>query len=98
MLAAVGSRAALALLLLLSLLVGESGSDEVYHNQFAVHVPGGSSDPGLVDSLAERHGLVSRGQIGALEDHFLLEHGRISKRSPEPSHHHARKLVRNILG
>ena len=60
----------------------------VFHNQFAVHVPGGSSDPSKVENIASRHGFINLGQIGSLEDHFLLEHRRIVKRSADLSQEH----------
>ena len=43
--------------------------------QFAVHVRGGGGQR-RADEIAARHGFVNLGQIGALEDHFLLEHPR----------------------
>ena len=49
--------------------------------QFAVHVRSGGHRK--ADEIAARHGFVNLGQIGALEDHFLLEHPRIRKRAAE---------------
>eukprot|EP00092_Neocalanus_flemingeri_P010889 GFUD01011728.1.p2 GENE.GFUD01011728.1~~GFUD01011728.1.p2 ORF type:complete len:109 (+),score=43.49 GFUD01011728.1:157-483(+) len=66
---------------LLLLLPHVMSGEKVYHNQFAVEVEGGKE---AADQLAERHGLVNTGQIGALEGHFLLESHKIEKRSAEP--------------
>ena len=52
-------------------------SDQVYHNQFAVHVEGGKE---VADKLAEKMGFVNTGQIGALDDHYLWEAHHIEKR------------------
>ena len=62
---------------LLLLLAHTMSSEKVYHNQFAVEVKGGKE---VADQLADRHGLVNTGQIGALEGHFLLESHTIEKR------------------
>jgi len=61
-------------------------ADDVFHNQFAVHVPGGKE---VADRIAAKHGFVNVGQIGSLTNHFLLEHPRIAKRSTDQSlvHH-----------
>jgi proprotein convertase subtilisin/kexin type 5 len=48
-------------------------------------VPAGKA---TADAVAARHGFVNLGQIGSLENHFLLEHPRISKRSTDPSPEH----------
>ena len=50
---------------------------KVYHNQFAVEVKGGKEE---ADAVAERHGLVNLGQVGALVGHFLLESNKLEKR------------------
>ena len=67
------------LLLLLTQLVpymmGEV--EQVFLNQFAVKLEGGKE---AADVLAEKHGLVNKGQIGALEGHFLLESHKVEKR------------------
>lgn len=34
--------------------------EQVYHNQFAVHIPGGEHH---VDDIARRHGFVNHGQV-----------------------------------
>jgi len=52
-----------------------------YHNEFAVHVPGGRE---VAETVAEEHGLVVLREIGALEDHYLLESKLLQKRSTEP--------------
>ena len=67
-------------LLLLSIqlvpfMMGEG--EQVFLNQFAVKVEGGKE---AADVLAEKHGLVNMGQIGALEGHFLLESHKVEKR------------------
>ena len=54
-----------------------AGADKVYHNQFAVQVKGGKE---AADKIAQRHGLENKGQIGNLEDHFLLESQKLEKR------------------
>ena len=63
--------------LLLLLLPQKMSAEKMYHNQFAVQVEGGKEK---ADLLAEKHGLVNMGQIGALEGHFLLESHKIEKR------------------
>ena len=63
--------------------------EQLYHNQFAVLIPDGETAAG---ELAAKHGFTSLGQIGDLENYFLFEHPRISKRSAEPSDDHARML------
>ncbi len=80
------------LALLLVAFVSGFGSTvgEVFHNHFAVHVVGGSKEPTRVDQLARRHGLINRGQVGSLQDHFVLENPRLAKRSTNaasPEHH-----------
>jgi len=52
-----------------------------YQNEFAVHVPGGLE---VAEAVAGEHGLVVLRQIGALEDHYLLESKHLKKRSTEP--------------
>ena len=56
--------------LLLLLLPQKMSAEKIYHNQFAVQIEGGKE---AADLLAEKHGLVNMGQIGALKGHFLLE-------------------------
>ena len=58
----------------------------VFHNQFAVYVPKGKA---TADALAQRHGFANLGQIGSLDNYFLLEHSRLQKRSASPSKRHA---------
>ena len=50
---------------------------KVYLNQFAVEVDGGME---AADAIAEKHGLVNKGQIGALDGHFLFESHKVEKR------------------
>merc|ERR1712106_975491 len=56
-----------------------------YLNEFAVYVPAGSA---VADQLAEKHGFHNTGQIGDLQDYYLFEHRRLSKRSANQSAHH----------
>ena len=72
--------------LLLSSLGSVDPANDIYHNQFAVHIPAGRE---TADTVAAKHGFVNLGQIGSLENHFLFEHPRISKRSTDLcSEHH----------
>ena len=59
-------------------------------NQFAVLVPAGRE---VADQLAAKHGFQNKGQIGDLEDYFLFEHRRLSKRSATQSALHNVLLV-----
>jgi hypothetical protein len=45
----------------------------IYHNQIAVHVPGG-------EEVAKRSGMTNLGRIGDLQDLYLLESHLIIKR------------------
>ena len=54
----VGSWRALALLAALQL--AGAVPESLYHNQFAIHVPGGAEH---VDDIARRHGFVNHGQV-----------------------------------
>jgi len=56
-----------------------------FSNEFAVYVPSG---PAVADQLAEKHGFHNTGQIGDLQDYYLFEHRRLSKRSANQSAHH----------
>jgi proprotein convertase subtilisin/kexin type 5 len=56
----------------------EEEEEDVFHNQFAVHVPGG---PKLAARIAGELGFDNLGQIGALEHHYLFEHPHVEKRS-----------------
>ena len=58
---------------------------DIYHNQWAVRVPGGEQEARLV---AGQHGLNYLGSIGSLEDLYLLEDHRIVKRSTKMSQNH----------
>ncbi|XP_034490855.1 furin-like protease 2 isoform X1 [Drosophila innubila] len=64
--------------------------EPIYTNEFAVHIPAGKS---IADTIADRYGFVNRGQIGALDDYYLFQHHRVSKRSLRSSrkHHSALK-------
>ena len=59
-------------------MMGEG--EQVFLNQFAVKVEGGKE---AADVLAEKHGLINMGQIGALEGHFLLGSHKVEKRSAD---------------
>ena len=72
------------LMFMISLDVADPAND-IYHNQFAVHIPAGKE---TADAVASKHGFVNLGQIGSLENHFLFEHPRISKRSTDLSLEH----------
>lgn len=80
------------IVLLLCLWTGPTKTIDVYHNQFAVHIPGG---PQLASKVASDHGLVNLGQIGALEDHFLFEHPHVHKRSTSLATDHHQRLIDN---
>eukprot|EP00096_Caligus_rogercresseyi_P011194 TRINITY_DN4331_c0_g1_i1.p1 TRINITY_DN4331_c0_g1~~TRINITY_DN4331_c0_g1_i1.p1 ORF type:complete len:661 (+),score=93.36 TRINITY_DN4331_c0_g1_i1:122-2104(+) len=67
-------------------------SAQHYQNQFAVYIPRGKN---VADQLAREYGFVNMGQIGALEDYFLFDHPRISKRSTDASTLHAILLTLN---
>ena len=83
------------ILLLLTANVGTehspNGRREIYHNQFAVHIQGGSEE--RATALAAKYGFVNLGQIGALQDHYLFEHHKIHKRSIDYSPHHNQMLT-----
>lgn len=79
----------IALVLLAALSVCRGLPEQIYHDQFAVHVPGGDDH---VHEIAKRHGFVNHGQIGSLKGYYLLSHHAISKRSTEPSLEHHLKL------
>ena len=49
----------------------------IYHNQIAVHVPGGDQ---VVAQVAKRSGMINLGRIVDLQDFYLLESHLISKR------------------
>jgi len=53
-----------------------------YQNEFAVYVPAG---PEVADRLAAKHGFHNTGQIGDLQDYFLFQHHRLSKRAATKS-------------
>ena len=56
-----------------------------FSNEFAVYVPAGQD---VADKLAEKHGFHNTGQIGDLQDYYLFEHRRLSRRSANQSVHH----------
>ncbi|CAH2049213.1 unnamed protein product, partial [Iphiclides podalirius] len=61
----------------------------LYHDQFALHIPDGSS---YADDLAHRHGFINHGQIGNLKNFFLFSHPLISKRSLNASTDYVHRL------
>ncbi|QQP56542.1 Furin-like protease 2 [Caligus rogercresseyi] len=67
-------------------------SAQHYQNQFAVYIPRGEKCGG---SISAGIWFVNMGQIGALEDYFLFDHPRISKRSTDASTLHAILLTLN---
>jgi len=60
-------------------------------NEFAVFIPAGEK---VANELASRHGFINTGQIGDLDDYYLFEHRRISKRSANESVEHNVLLTR----
>jgi len=56
-----------------------------FSNEFAVYVPAGQD---VADELAQKHGFHNTGQIGDLQDYYLFEHRRLSRRSANQSVHH----------
>ncbi|XP_064106409.1 furin-like protease 2 isoform X1 [Macrobrachium nipponense] len=62
---------------------------DVFHNQFAVHIPEGAN---AAQEIASTHGFSNLGQIGSLENYYLFEHPHVHKRSAEPSDHHHETL------
>ena len=65
---------------------GHDYDEQLFHNQFAVLIPKGGE---TADRLANRHGFTNLGQIGDLENYYLFEQPRLSKRSADPSAEHA---------
>ena len=66
------------LLVLVTMMTAAAAEDSGgYHNQFAVHVPGGRD---VADTVAQEHGLQLVDTIGALDDHYLLEAPHLKKR------------------
>ncbi|EDW00125.1 furin-like protease 2 isoform X2 [Drosophila grimshawi] len=59
--------------------------DPIYTNEFAVHIPAGKY---VADSIADKYGFTNQGQIGALDDYYLFQHHRVSKRSLRSSRKH----------
>ena len=55
-----------------------SPAEEVYHNQFAIHVPHLEADQ--VNQLAEEHGFINLGPLGSLKNYYVLEHPHLNKR------------------
>ena len=52
--------------------------EEVYHNQFAIHVPHLEAEQ--VNQLAEDHGFINLGPLGSLKNYYVLEHPHVNKR------------------
>ncbi len=82
---------AVVLLTLTTTGIAQVGTDpeDVFHNQFAVHIPGGTE---VAHGVAKDHGFVNLGQIGALDDHYLFEHPHVAKRSVSKNGHYHGKL------
>ena len=72
----------------------EDEEEAIFHNQFALHIPGGTDNPDRVHDLARQHGFQNLGQIGGIHDHFLFRHHELDHRSRERSHFHHR-ILRN---
>ncbi|XP_033109451.1 proprotein convertase subtilisin/kexin type 5-like [Anneissia japonica] len=72
----------LQVLLTLVLLFLSEAVGDIYSNQFAIHVYGGEQ---VATSLAFKYGFRYHGQISKLEDHYLLSHQEVSKRSNKVS-------------
>lgn len=78
------------------LLIAKSlalGGDKIYTNEYAVYIPGGEEE---ATRLAEKHFFKNKGQIGELENYFLFEHKRLSKRSTRPSVDEHANLAKEI--
>ena len=71
---------------------GTHAAGAKYHSQFAVLVPHGRE---AADRLAARHGFANMGQIGDLENYYLLERNdeRRGKREARPDADAARMLA-----
>ena len=67
-----------------------SAEHRVFHNQFALFIPHGGA---TADALASKHGFKNLGQIGTLDNYFLFEHPRLSKRSVTRANHTALLLT-----
>ena len=78
---------ALALASTLARLTVEA-TRNTFTNEFAVYVPAG---PEVADALAAKHGFLNSGQIGDLQDYYLFEHRRLSKRAATES------VLHNVL-
>ncbi|CAG9759990.1 unnamed protein product [Ceutorhynchus assimilis] len=55
-------------------------TDAHYTQQWAVHIPGGSS---VADEVAMDHGFINHGLI--FEDHYFFSHSGVARRSLEPN-------------
>ncbi|XP_013409557.1 neuroendocrine convertase 1 [Lingula anatina] len=77
-------------LFLSALCVFQASGDGQYSNEFAVKVLGG---PENADKVARDLGYENLGQIGALDDYYLLAHKDVPARSRRSAHTHVKRLV-----
>ena len=75
----------LSLLFLPSTTSPNREQNNIYHNEFAVHIKGGFE---AANRIAQSYGFGNAGQIGSLEDHYLFQHNHVHKRSTTISHEH----------
>ena len=72
-------------------ITGDS-ENKFYSNSWVIVTP---KDASYVNMLAEMHDFVNKGQLGALEGHFLLEHKRISGRTRRSLVTQTQRLMRD---
>ncbi|KPU75290.1 uncharacterized protein Dana_GF19273, isoform B [Drosophila ananassae] len=63
--------------------------EAIYTNEFAVRIPAGKQQ---ADAIAAKYGFENKGQIGALDNYYLFQHHRVSKRSLRSSREHQKAL------
>ncbi|RUS91488.1 hypothetical protein EGW08_000709 [Elysia chlorotica] len=68
-----------------SCCIHSSLTEHTFINEFAVHITGGHH---IANRIAREAGLVNRGQIGGLTDHYLFHAPTRERRSASPSHDH----------
>jgi len=87
----VSTNRSLSIIALVSQLLANNNlvtAQKSFQNQFAVFVPAGRQ---VADQLAAKHGFLNSGQIGDLQDYYLFEHRRLSKRAATES------VLHNVL-
>ncbi|CAH1797743.1 unnamed protein product [Owenia fusiformis] len=77
------------LLLKYGVLTDAAYNDEHFTNEWAVEIHGG---PEVADIVARDLGYVNRGQIGNLENFYLLEHSRYPSRTKREARHITKRL------